>query len=689
MDRRQFLTWSAGGAFLLAMDPGPGSASPAPVLSPWIRIEPDGRIILTCTALEMGQGSRTGQAQLLADELEAPWEAISVVQAPDEDPFRIDGALYSGGSETVRTRFDLLRRAGASARAQLTQAAAQRWGVPEAECEGVLGAVHHAPSGRSLDYGALAADAARISPPADPPLKPPARRRYIGKPLSTLRQSDKTDGSAAYGIDFRLPGLLYASIRQCPTFGGKLGSVDEAPALAVRGVRKVVRLKGAVAVVADSTWAAIKGVRALDPQWTPVAGAMGSADIARALEQAQDGPGAMVRPTDGGAAARTALRQTFAASARKVEATYDLSYLAHCPLEPMNATARVTGDKVEIWAPCQSPTWLTDDVVEMTGRPRDHIVVHPLLMGGGFGRRLKGDYAALAVLVAEQVDAPVQLVWTREEDMTHDFYRPASRMTFRAGLEDDGRLAGYEAVLATANDTTGGSGPKPYAGVRFAATISQLKAGPPIGSWRSVDPGMAMFGRESFIDECAAAAGADPLAYRERLLGDNPRALKVLRAAAERIGWGGPRGPGVGRGLALLHEWDTVVAHAVEVRVEGERLRVTRLVVAGDPGTLVNPQQARAQFEGGALMGLSAALAEAITVTAGRVDQSNFNGYPLLRINKAPVVEVILMETPEAPVGGCGEPPVPGVAPALANAVFQATGRRIRALPFAAQGFTV
>ena len=689
MHRRQFLTWSAGGAFLLAVAAEPAEAGPvAAVLSPWIIIAPDGGVTLVCTALEMGQGSRTGQAQILADELDAPWERVTVQQAPDSDPYRTQGALYSGGSETIRSRFELLRRAGATARAQLIAAAAERWKVPASECEADLGRVRHRRSRRALGYGALAARAAGMAAPDPPPLKPVQDRRYIGKPLATLDQRDKLTGRAAYGVDLRLPGMLFASVRQCPVFGGTLASVDEAPALAVRSVRKVVRLPGAVAVVAEGTWAALKGVRALQPKWTAEPG-LDSAEISRRLALVQQGSDAIVRPGPDGEAARTALRAAFAAAERKMEANYELAFLAQCPLEPMNATARVTADRVEVWAPCQSPTWLRQDVARMTGRPERQIAVRPLLMGGGFGRRLKGDYAALAVLVAEQVDAPVQLVWSREEDMGHGFYRPACRMTFRAALDAGGGLSGYEAVMATADDLTGGSGPQPYALKGFAATLARATTGVPVGPWRAVDAGMSLFGRESFIDECAAAAGADPLAYRERLLAGDGRALRVLRAAAGAIGWSTPCPDGVGRGLALLHEWDTVVAHAVEVQVDGRRVKVRRMVVAADPGTVVNPQQARAQFEGGALMGLSAALGEAITVTGGRVDQGNFDTYPLLRMAQAPKVEVILLETPDVPVGGCGEPGLPGAAPALANAVFQATGRRVRSLPFSAQGFAV
>jgi isoquinoline 1-oxidoreductase beta subunit len=681
--RREFLTWSAGGALLLAL---PARAAEGRALSPWIALRPDGRVELTCTALEMGQGSRTGQAQILADELDVDWSRVSVVQAPEAEPFLSDGALYSGGSETVRTRFALLRKAGASARRQLIAAGARRWGVDPSTCDTEPGWVRHPASQRRLAYGDLAAEAAALPPPADPPLKPIEARRYIGKGLSTLDLADKTDGQAKYGIDFRLPGMLFASVRQCPAWGGTLAEVDPAPALALPGVVKVVKLKHAIAVVARSTWQAFQGVRALEPRWTEPAPS-DSAAIARALAGRQDSADALVRPREGGPAQREALRAAFSGARRKLEATYELSYLAHAPMEPMNATAHWRADKLEIWAPCQSPTWLRDDVVAMTGRPAGEIVVHPLLMGGGFGRRLKGDYAGLAALVAREVAGPVQVVWTREEDFGHDFYRPAMRASFRAALDDG--LKGYEAVVATTDDMTGASQPAPYAGLAWAATLSSLKAGVPVGAWRAVDPGMMMFARESFIDECAEALGADPLAFRETLLGDNPRALRVLRAAAQAIGWGSPLARGTGRGVALLHEWDTLVAHAIEASVEGQALKVNRIAVAADCGTAVNPQQVRAQFEGGVLMGLSAALGEAVTVTAGRADQGNFDTYPVLRMNQAPPVEVILFDSPEAPVGGVGEPPVPGVAPALANAVRAACGVRVRKLPFAAQGFTV
>jgi isoquinoline 1-oxidoreductase beta subunit len=683
VNRRRFLTWTAGGAFLMALPDQAAAADGASgPLSPWIAIHPDGRVVLTVTAFEMGQGSRTGQVQLLADELDAAWDSISTVQATETAPYTLEDALYSGGSDTIKPRFDTLRRAGATARSQLVAAAARRWGVSPTDCVTEPGLVRHPLTDRRLAYGVLAAEAATLPAPADPPLKAAADRRYIGKPMSTLDLADKVTGQATYGIDLRLPGMLYASLRRAPSFGGTLASVDEAPALATPGVVKVVRLKDGVAVVARSTWAAFKGVRALDPVWTEPAVRHDSADISAALAAGQAAPDALVRPRDTGVAMRAELRAAFAAAPRKVEATWEIPYLAHCPMEPLNATAHWRNGRPTVWAPCQSPTFARNDVTAITGLKKDEYDFVPMLIGGGFGRRLKGDYMGYAIAVARDFDVPVQLVWTREEDFTHDFYRPVLRATFRAPLEPDGTIRGYEVLAATADDYTGGSAPAPYAMPRYAATLARVPAGVPVGAWRAVDPGMILFAKESFLDECAHAAGTDPLAWREAHLAGNTRALRVLRAATTALGWSTLLRPGHGRGVALLHEWDTLVAHAIEVSVTGRTLRVEQIAVAADVGTAVNPDQVRAQFEGGTLMGLSAALGEQITVTGGRADQTNFDSYRVIRMNQAPPIQVILFDSPGEAVGGVGEPPVPGVAPALANAVFAATGRRVRTLPF-------
>ena len=679
MNRREFLTWSVAGGYALMLA-APANAGAKP-LSPWITLHADGTVTLVSTALEMGQGSRTGQAQILADELDVPWKDVRVVLAPEQDPYLVEGALFSGGSETLRSRYELLRRAGASVRYQLIAAAALSWQVPAASCEAALGIVRHASSGRSLTYGALAGRAAAIDPPANPVLKRPEQLRYIGKSMSTLDQSDKVTGRARYGIDFRLPGMKFATLRQCPLFGGVLSGVDEKPALALPGVRKVIQLRDAVAVVADTTHQALRGAAALDPRWSVANPVPDSAEISRRLSAGIDAANAVVSPRQGGREARDQLRAAFAAAGRRHEASYEIAYLSHSPLEPMNATARATASGVEIWAPCQSPTWARDDVMSMTGLKKEAITMHPLLMGGAFGRRLRGDYAGRAAQVALAYPGAVQVVWSREEDLTHDFYRPAMCAVVRAALPEDGLLTGYEFLAATADDLTGGSTPPPYNLGNYAATLANVKIGVPVGSWRSVDPGMSLFAKESFIDECAHLAHKDPLAYRDALLGPNERARRVLRAAATTAGWPGAQRTGAGMGLALLQEWDSIVAHVIEVEVTGARLRVRCIVTAMDCGTAVNPQQVRAQLEGGALFGLSAALGEKITLAGGRVEQRNFNDYPLLRMREAPHIDSILLDTPDAPIGGVGEPPVPGVAPAVANAIFAATGQRLRRLP--------
>jgi isoquinoline 1-oxidoreductase beta subunit len=685
LDRRQFVTWSAGGALLLAMGGAADAADAAAELSPWIRIGPDGKITLYSTVSEMGQGAKTGQARVLADELDAPWEAVTVEMGPPlpGSPFAYMG---TGGSSSIRRHWGELRKAGATARAQLITAAAKRWNCAEADCVADMGVVRRVGLNASFDYGALAAEAASCAPLASPPLKPLSARRYIGKSVSTLENADKSRGRARYGLDVRLPGMLRASIAAAPVFGAKLVSVDEAPALAVPGVQKVVKLDNAVAVVADQTWAAFKGLRALKPIWSTPDLIAGSADIDQRLAAALDAPDATVKDP----AARAALRADIDKAARKVEAAYQTAYLAHAALEPMNTTVRISADKVEVWSPTQVPTATRQVVAQALGRPITQVELTNTLLGGGFGRRLIPDFARQGALVAQACgEAPVQLVWTREEDVTHDYYRRATLTRFRAGLGPDGLIDGYEAISVGADQAVNNAGPEPYGLKRFAATQGQIKTGIPQGPWRSVDEGLSSFGRESFIDECAHAAGIDPLEYRRRLVGEDARVLRVLNAAAKAIGWGAPKPAGTGRGLALVLAFDSLVATGVEVEVAGETLKVKRVVVAGDVGTAVNPQQVSAQFEGGATMGVSAALGEVMTFTGGKADQANFNAYKLLRMRQTPKVEVMLFDSPDAPVGGAGEPGVPGVAPAIANAVFDAVGRRVRALPFSRQGFTV
>jgi isoquinoline 1-oxidoreductase beta subunit len=645
-------------------------------LSPWISITRDGRVTLTTTVSDMGQGARTGQAQVLADELDVAWDMIEVEMAADRDPFRYAGRLYSGGSHSLRARFHLLREAGATARALLTIAAARRWGVEAGDCAAALGRVSHAASGRSAAYGDLAAEAARLPTPEGAPLKPREAWRYIGHDVRSLGLVDKTRGAARYGLDVRLPGLVRATIQQSPVFGGELADVDPAPALAMPGVLRVVKLPGAVAVVANDTWTAFKGAATLRPKWTVPPERATSAELRTRLAEALADP-ALAGPIAAG-------------TPGLVEATYEVPLLAHATMEPMNATVRVTDDTIEVWAPCQNITELRKAVARALERPVEQVRLTVTQLGGGYGRRLKNDYAVQAALIARAYGGPVQLVWRREEDLAHDFYRPAARHRFQAVPGADGLIGGYALAGAAINDQAGdGAGPAPYAIALIANIQREVQAGVPVGPWRSVDASITGFGRESFIDECAHAAQRDPLDYRRVLLGDNARARRVLDAAAEAIGWTARRAAGVGAGLALFEFADTLVCHAVEVEVSGQVVAVRRLVVACDCGTAINPGQVRAQMEGGSLMALSAALGEAITFTGGAADQANFDTYCLLRLRQAPVVETLILDTPRAKIGGVGEAAVPGLAAALANAGFAASGRRVRTLPFTAAGFTV
>jgi isoquinoline 1-oxidoreductase beta subunit len=687
IDRRRFITWSAGGALMLSLGPVAASATDE-ALNPWISIAADGKVTLYSTVSEMGQGARTGQAQVLADELDVPWDRVSVEMAPDAPPFSTGGfGLATGGSGSIRLRYAALRQAGATARAQLVSAAAKRWSCPTTDCAAEQGMVRHMASGAQFSYGELAAEAASAPPPANPPLKDAAQRTLIGKPIPTLENVSKTRGQATYGIDVRMPGMLHASIRHPPVYGGKLAAVDPAPAMAVPGVIKVVKLDQGVAVIANSTWTAFQALKALDPQWTAPDKTMSQAEIMAALD-------ATLGRADGVKPSKDAAAQVAATladpKATKVSAVYQTAYLAHAAMEPMNTTVQISADKVEVWSPTQVPSRVRHAVAQALNRPVEQVVLHNTLLGGGFGRRLQADYAVEAALVAREADgAPVQLTWRREEDTAHDFYRKAVRTRYTATLGDGGLIAACQGEIASTDDLTGGMDLKPYGDRGFALIQAKLVTGVPQGPWRSVDDGLTAFGRESFIDECAHAAKIDPVEYRRRLVGDNPRVLRLVNAAADSIDWAKPRPANTGRGFALIEAFGTLVATGVEVEVKAKKIAVKRIVIAADLGTVVNPQQVRAQLEGGATMGVSAALGEAMTFTGGKADQQSFDTYKVLRMRQAPKVEVMLFDTPDATLGGAGEPGVPGIAPAIAGAVFEVTATRLRTLPFAAQGYSI
>jgi isoquinoline 1-oxidoreductase beta subunit len=699
--RREFMTWSAGGAYILAMaspttadpleDAKPGGAPvTAPAAdgkgpSPWFKINADGRMTVLSSAVEMGQGSHTGHATIIADELDMPWDRVDV-QMLDIQAY--NNSIMTGGSRSIVATFDTARKAGAAARAQFIAAAAKKWGVDAGACSVSEGNVV-GPAGQKLAYVDLVSDAAATAVPANAAPKLVASRKLIGKPLRTQKVKSKTDGTMQYGMDVRVPGMLHASSRQSPVYGGKLVSCDEGPAMAIAGVKQVVKLDDCVAVLATDTFTAIKAVRALKPQWsTPANMPFNTTDIPGKLDEAIKAKFAEPPKPEAGA-----LRAVYDNSPKKVEVSYDLAHVCHVTLEPQNCTVHVSADKIEIWGPTQVPTAVVKAAPGWAGKPAaTPVVLNTTMLGGGFGRRLDTNYVQQAVAIAAHVDGPMQLVWTREEDFGHDVYRRAVRQMYRAGLNGDGMVDSYECLtVATDAAVTSGMAQAPYQAMKPSVTtqVGMVKAGIPQGYWRSVDPGISTFGRESFIDECAIAAGQDPLAYRLKLLGTNERAKRLLNTVADKIDYKKKRPAGTGVGVAITEGFGSVFAHAIEVKVTGKQLKVTRMVVAADLGTVVAPNQVEAQFQGGGLMALGTALGEVQTFADGKAVNQNLDQYTLLRHSRAPKVEIYLFDSPESPVGGSGEPPMPTVAPALCNAIYAATKKRIRALPIKNQGFDV
>ncbi|HEY2177622.1 MAG TPA: molybdopterin cofactor-binding domain-containing protein [Caulobacteraceae bacterium] len=691
--RRTLLAGSAGAAALvLAWRGGVITLGRKGGVNDWLAIEPDGAVILKVTNVEMGQGAQTGLAQIIADELEADWSRIRIEMAPIEAPFLgPDGDYSTGGSESIKTHFDRFRALGAAGRDMLVRAAAARWGVSAAACRAENGRVIHVASGRALDHGALAGAAARLQPPASPPLKPRSAWRLIGKETPRLDLPTKVNGAAIYGIDVDRPGMLVATLAQSPRFGGKLVSVNPAPALAVPGVRRVVNLESAVVVVADGYWAAKTGLEALHPVWSPgpLAG-VSSADISAKLHALAAAGGGKPHLEDGAdaAAVLAAHQSAMAKGARRFSQTYEVPLLAHATMEPMNATALVEGGKVTLWVPSQAQSDLRHDVAKAMAIPESAVEIHTTQIGGGFGRRLNTDYGVFAALAAREVGVPVKLMWGRAEDMQHDFYRPATVAKLEAALDGTGLPVAFRADIASLDTNPfGGIAPTPYAFPASYVTATTWNPGVPIGAWRSVDWTQNTFFVESFVDELAGLAGADPVAYRERLLAGNPRLLRLLRAAADAADWGKAAPSGRFRGAALCERDGTPCAEVVELTpgAAGEAPRVHKVTAAIDCGTAVNPGQIRAQVEGGVTLALSAALAQEITLADGKVEQALFDTYPMVRMAAAPQIETVILDSPDFPISGVGEPPVPPLPPALANALAAATGRRVRTLPLVSQ----
>src|SRR5262249_41821633 len=660
-----------------------------------VHIGSDGGITLTMPYVEMGQGTYTSVSMLIAEELEVDLAQVRVEHAPADakrygNPL-LGGIQATGNSNAMRGAWEPLRQAGAIARTMLVAAAAKRWNVDPASCQAQRGRVH-APTQRSLAHGELAADAAGMPVPDRVALKPPEQFRLIGTPAKRIDSPSKVDGTAVYGIDARPAGVKIATLAQSPVFGGRLKSVDDSAAKAVKGVRQIVRLDDAVAVVADHMGAAKKGLAARKIEWDDGPHAkLSTADIARELEQATSSPGAVAQSIGNADAA-------LAGAVTRVEAIYHVPFLAHATMEPMNCTAHVRPDGCEIWVGTRGMARSRAEAAKAPGLPLDKVVVHNHLIGGGFGRRLESDGVERAVQIARQVDGPVKVVWTREEDIQHDMYRPYWVDRLSAGLDAKGlpvawmnRFAGSSVaarwVPPAFKDgldaaTTEGAIDLSCALANFHVEYRRVEPpGIPTAFWRSVGPSHNVFVTESFVDELAAAAKQDPVAYRLALLDKSPRAKTALELAAAKANWGQPLPPGVGRGVSLQFVFGTYLAVVAEVEVaRSGAVRVRRLVAGLDCGTVVNPDTVQAQIQGGLLFGVTAALYGEITLKNGRVEQENFDTYQPLRLNEAPAIEVHVVPSREPP-GGMGECGTSVAPAAVTNAIFAATGKRLRKLP--------
>jgi isoquinoline 1-oxidoreductase subunit beta len=701
--RRGVLTGGVASAFLLAFHV-PVRGENEPVQPPddtsgkfapnaFIRIDPAGRTTLVMPQTEMGQGIYTAVAMILAEELDADFSAVVLEHAPANEKLYANplfGIQATGGSTSVRAFWKPLRAAGATARAMLVQAAAKQWQVDTASCTTANGEVIHAESGRRLGYGALADAAGAETPPKDVPVKDPRNFVLIGKPLKRFDTPDKVNGKTVYGIDAMLPGMKFATLAMSPVFGGKIGKVDDSAARKIPGVQKVIVLDDLVAVVGDHMWAAKQGLEALDVTWNEGANVqISSKDIWENLRAASEKDGAVAR-SDGDIAKGLATGEKF-------EAAFELPFLAHATMEPMNATVHFKGDSCEIWTGTQIMARVQSEAAKAAGLPVEKVIVNQHLIGGGFGRRLEPDMVVAAVRIAKQVDGPVKVVWTREEDMQHDVYRPVYRDTISATLSD-GKIAAWKYRIAGAAilarwlppafqkgidiDAVDGAADIPYDIPNIH--VDYVRAEPPAvptGFWRGVGPNNNVFAMECFMDELARKAGKDPVEFRRSMLAKNPRLLAALNLAAEKSNWGQPLPPRVGRGICAQPSFASFIATVVEAEVDEQgEVHLRRVTSAVDTGIAVNPDTIMAQVEGGLIFGLTAALYGEITIDKGRVQQSNFNDYRMLRIDQAPKIEVHLIKSGEAP-GGIGETGVTASAPALRNAIYAATGVALRRLP--------
>ena len=705
--RRRFLKASAaaGGGLLLGFHLPPAgrlaaaSPSDAQTFAPnaFLRIAADDTVTFILNKAEMGQGVYTALPMLIAEELEVDWNTIRVEFAPAHpDYYHTQWGPYqgTGGSSSVNSTWSQLRTAGAVAREMLVSAAAELWAVSVDECQTDNGHVTHQATGRRLSYGALAEHAARLPVPEGVLLKDPEEFTVIGRSKRRLDGPQKVNGAAQFGIDVDLPGMLTAVVAHPPVFGARLRSFDEKTAKAVSGVRHVAAIEAGVAIVADSFWAAKKGREALRVVWDEGPNAtLSSQELWQKYAVLAEQPGLSAR-RDGHA------EKALKAAARKVEAVYRLPYLAHAPMEPLNCVADVRADRCDIWAGTQLQTIDQQAAARITGLPLEAVHIHTTFLGGGFGRRANphADFVSMAVATSKAVGSPIKVIWSREDEIRGGYYRPMHYSQLAAALDDDGnpiawthRLVGESIVKGTPFDgfiqngidltSVEGAADMPYAIPNQRVDYHPVDNGVPVLWWRSVGHSFTAFVVESFLDEVAVAAGRDPLELRLALLEDHPRHRAVLELAADKAGWGKSLPKGMGRGLAVHESFKSIVAQVAEVSVDDNgHPRVHRVVCAVDCGFAVNPDNVNAQMESAIVFGLSAVLHGAITFKDGRVEQSNFHDYPILRINEMPKVEVHIVQS-GADLGGIGEPGTPPIAPAVCNALFAATGKRIRRLP--------
>ncbi len=708
IDRRNFLKWSGALAigftlpsFAKANTVGNALANVVEgELNAFVIITKDNKITIMNPRPDMGQGATQAMPMMIAEELEVRLEDVTIVSTTGEKKYGGQGA---GGSTSVRTKFKSLREAGAQAREMLTQTAAKRWGVSVDDCYAENGQIIQKSTKKAFKYGDLVEEASKLEVPKSPKLKDPKDFKLIGKSLPRLDVPTRVNGSAKFGIDAKIEGMLYAVVLHSPVIHGKIKSIDDSAALKVPGVKQVVKIErilpykkiDAVAVVATNTWAAMEGRKALKVEWDN--GDFEKVSTAEYFENSHKS----AKNTEGGHTNKDAkgnVKDALAKAKKVIAAQYETPFTAHAPMEPENCTAWVQGDKVEVWAPVQGPDWMIGNIVSQNGFKAENIKANPMLMGGAFGRKAYMDFVAEAVDLSKRINAPVKLTWTREDDLTQGPVRPGMVYGMRGGLDENNNLVAYENRIAGGllawqlgkttpekADDSWAEGVKqddsPYQIPNRAQIFHLEDTHIPIVWWRSVYTSTNSFAHECFIDEMAHAASKDPLQFRLDMLKESPRFANVLKFVAEKAGYGKPLPAGQAQGIAVAHSFGSTAAYVITVSKQGTGVKIEKVVAAIDCGIAINPDNVKAQTEGNIIMGLSAALKEPITVVKGAIQQTNFHQFTPFRISEVPLMEIHVVPSTEAP-GGAGEPGLPPVAPALCNAIFNLTGKRMRTLPF-------